>query len=137
MGKIVLKEAYKITLATGNMHKVQEINLIAKQYNIQSVLPEGEFYPIEDGSDNTVAIVYTGGTTGDPKGVELTNNNLNYSAHNFLYSEMDFYPGLKSMNILPPSIGYYFNATYNLLCCGVSVNFISQFKVQEYPKLIK
>ncbi len=51
MGKIVLKEAYKITLATGNMHKVQEINLIAKQYNIQFVLPEGEFDPIEDGSD--------------------------------------------------------------------------------------
>lgn len=92
---------------------------------------------IVGGSDNTVAIVYTGGTTGNPKGVELTNNNLNYSAHNFLHSEMDFYPRLTSMDILPPSIGYYFNATYNLLCCGVRVNFISQFKVQEYPNLIK
>ena len=96
-----------------------------------------EMRTIEGGADNTVAIVYTGGTTGAPKGVELTNNNLNYSAHNFLYSEMDFYPKLKSMDILPPSIGYYFNATYDLLCCGVSVNFISQFKVQEYPNLIK
>lgn len=39
----------KITLATGNKHKVEEINLIAKEYNIEFVLPEGEFDPIEDG----------------------------------------------------------------------------------------
>ena len=41
----------KITLATGNKHKVEEINLIAKNYNIEFVLPNGEFDPIED-SDN-------------------------------------------------------------------------------------
>ena len=40
---------YKITLATGNLHKIEEINLIAKDYNIEFVLPEGEFDPIEDG----------------------------------------------------------------------------------------
>ena len=31
----------KITLATGNSHKVDEINLIAKDYNIEFVLPKG------------------------------------------------------------------------------------------------
>lgn len=41
---------FKITFASGNMHKVEEINLIAKDYNIEFVLPEGEFNPIEDGS---------------------------------------------------------------------------------------
>lgn len=41
----------KITLATGNQHKVDEINLIAKDYDIEFVLPEGEFNPIEDGKD--------------------------------------------------------------------------------------
>ena len=40
----------KITFATGNMHKVEEINLIAKDYNVEFVLPEGEFNPVEDGS---------------------------------------------------------------------------------------
>lgn len=39
----------KITLATGNNHKVDEINLIARNYNIEFVLPEGEFNPVEDG----------------------------------------------------------------------------------------
>ncbi len=39
----------KIILATGNQHKVDEINLIAKDYNIEFVMPEGEFDPLEDG----------------------------------------------------------------------------------------
>ena len=47
----------KITLATGNQHKVEEINIIAKKYDIEFVLPEGEFDPIEDG-DNFLANAY-------------------------------------------------------------------------------
>lgn len=48
---------FKITLATGNKHKVEEINLIAKEYNIEFVLPQGEFNPIEDG-DNFIKNAY-------------------------------------------------------------------------------
>ena len=47
----------KITLATGNSHKVDEINLIAKDYNIEFVLPKGEFNPVED-SDNFLGNAY-------------------------------------------------------------------------------
>ncbi|MBR1617277.1 RdgB/HAM1 family non-canonical purine NTP pyrophosphatase [bacterium] len=39
----------KITLATSNPHKVKEINLIAKDYDIEFILPNGEFDPIENG----------------------------------------------------------------------------------------
>jgi len=41
----------KITLATGNKHKVEEINLIAKEYDIEFILPQGEFNPVEDGKN--------------------------------------------------------------------------------------
>lgn len=41
----------KITLATGNQHKVEEINLIAKDYDIEFILPKGEFNPVENGKD--------------------------------------------------------------------------------------
>ena len=40
-----------ITLATSNKNKVDEINLIAKDYDIEFILPKGEFDPIEDGKD--------------------------------------------------------------------------------------
>lgn len=42
-----------ITLATSNSHKVEEINLIAKSFDIQFVLPQGNFNPVED-SDNFI-----------------------------------------------------------------------------------
>ena len=40
------------------------------------------------------------------------------------------------MSILPPSVAYYYNATYCLLCCGVSVELIPFFTPQEYPLLL-
>ena len=48
---------FQITLATGNSHKVEEINLIAQDYDIEFVLPQGEFNPIED-SDNFLGNAY-------------------------------------------------------------------------------
>lgn len=47
----------QITLATGNKHKVEEINLISKNYNIEFILPKGEFNPIEN-SDNFLGNAY-------------------------------------------------------------------------------
>lgn len=89
------------------------------------------------GGDKVSVIMYTGGTTGGAKGVETTNDAFSASAHIFKTSEMEFDPGKTSMSILPPAISYYFNATYNLMCCGVSVNLIAKFDILEYPELIK
>lgn len=92
---------------------------------------------ITDGKDKVVVIVYTGGTTGSPKGVEITNDNMVTIAHDFRYGGFGFDAGRSSLNILPPGPSYYLNATYDLMCCGVKVNMISNFTIEEYPKLIK
>ena len=100
-------------------------------------------YPIQDanvitdGRDNVAVIVYTGGTTGHPKAVEITNDNMVAMAHDFRYSAFGFDNGKTSLNILPPGPSYYLNATYGLMCCGVKVNMISNFTISDYPKLIK
>ena len=39
----------KIVLATGNPHKLQEINEIIKDSGIEFILPDGDFNPIENG----------------------------------------------------------------------------------------
>lgn len=91
--------------------------------------------PMGIGSDTSV-IVYTGGTTGNAKGVPLSNINLNSSAYGFKLGDLGFDVGKTSMSILPPSVAYYYNATYCLLCCGVSVELIPFFTPQEYPLLL-
>lgn len=57
----------KITLATGNKHKVDEINLIAHDYNIEFILPQGDFNPVEDGDnfiDNAICKAKCAGLNG-------------------------------------------------------------------------
>lgn len=91
---------------------------------------------VSNNPDDTVVIAYTGGSTGNPKGVELTNKNLIAMTLGLKHSNFGFEQGKTSMNILPPAIAYYLNATIGLMVCGVKVILVPDFKIEEYPNLI-
>ena len=118
----------KTTLADNRFVSYDDWN---NQYTIT------EHNVINGGGNNTAIIVYTGGTTGSPKGVELTNKNIIAGANSFKYGNYGFDKGMVSLNILPTGIAYGINATYNVMCCGVRVIDLASFSVEDYPELIE
>lgn len=88
---------------------------------------------LRGGSDRTTLIVYTGGSTGAAKGVELTNKNLVAMAHGEKYSNYGYNYPKKSLNVLYPSIAYYLNATCGLMICGLTVSLQPDFDVPDIP----
>lgn len=61
--------------------------------------------------DNPAVLVYTSGTTGEPKGVILTNDNINAVAFQYRYSGLKFGTGEKILAFMPPffAIGFCLN----------------------------
>ena len=99
-------------------------------------LKETNLNLVEKDESRSTLIVYTGGSTGDAKGVELTNKNLVAMAHGLKNSNYGFTYGKTSMNILPPAIAYYLNATCGLMICGVKTTLIPAFDIKTYPDLV-
>ena len=99
----------------------------------QEYLKPTPVHLLRGGSDRTTLIVYTGGSTGNAKGVELTNKNLVAMAHGEKYSNYGYTYPKKSLNVLYPSIAYYLNATCGLMICGLTVSLLPDFDVPDIP----
>lgn len=88
--------------------------------------------------DATVAITYTGGTTGSPKGVMLTNDSINAVAFNFKHSSIKTKRGERFLGIIP------IFSSYGLVCglhmplsLGLTVVLIPNFQPIKIGKLVK
>ena len=66
--------------------------------NPQSEVRNPKFLP--SSSSDTVLLIYTSGTTGNPKGVELTYNNLNYEIRGAIEA-LELSPDHRILSILP------------------------------------
>ena len=70
--------------------------------------------------DTPAIIVYTSGTTGKPKGVVLSNDNLNAVAHQYRMSGVKFERGETFFNLIPPFFGFGISIGIHLsLCLGL------------------
>lgn len=83
-------------------------------------------------------MVRTGGTTGKPKTVILSNKNLNEMALQHSLGEYNFNKKDKFLNFLPPFIAYGLCcATHMPLVLGLEVILIPKFSAQVFPKLLR
>ena len=83
-------------------------------------------------------MVRTGGTTGKPKTVILSNKNLNEMALQHSLGEYNFNKKDKFLNFLPPFIAYGLCcATHMPLVLGLEVILIPKFSAKIFPKLLR
>lgn len=87
--------------------------------------------------DHTFAIAYTGGTTGFPKGVMLTNDGINSVAYNFKYSGLKQKPGEKFLGIIPVFTSYGMVCGMHMpICLGLELIPVVKFDPAKFGALV-
>ena len=89
------------------------------------------------GADDPAVIFYSGGTSGDPKGILLTNMNFNalaLSCHKMIEQSGE---GESILAILPIFHGFGLGVCiHTTLCCGMRVVLIPNFVPKDFGKLL-
>ena len=88
--------------------------------------------------DAVMAIAYTGGTTGFPKGAMLTNDSMNAVAFNFKHAGLDRKVGDRFLGIIPVFSSYGMVCGMHMpMCMGATLVPIPKFEPQKFGKLVK
>ena len=120
----LMAEGYKLTTPDKNKYAS---NVIRWKQFIKG--GEGQSTAAEPyDPDHACVVVHTGGTTGSPKGVMLTDDCFNGIALQFQAYPKLFHRGQKLMNIMPPFIAYGF-------ACGIHLPLVLGFTVIIIPNL--
>ena len=120
----VMAVGYKLTTPDKNKHAS---NVIRWKQFIKG--GEGQSTASEPyDPDHACVVVHTGGTTGSPKGVMLTDDCFNGIALQFQAYPKLFHRGQKLMNVMPPFIAYGF-------ACGIHLPLVLGFTVIIIPNL--
>lgn len=88
--------------------------------------------------DALVAITYTGGTTGLPKGVMMTNDSMNAVGMNFIHSAVFHEDGDRFLGIIPIFAAYGMVCGMHMpLCMRMTLVPVPRFVPTEIGKLVK
>ena len=149
---VKVEEAYKIEkiISVSAADSLpQPKNFLYRLKNKQPTLQENamtwiEFIALGNGTevqdmpyqkDRCSVIAHTGGTTGTPKGVMLSDDNMNAIVHSYRFVEIPFKRKNRFFNDLPPFIIYGLSlSTHTALCYGLEVIYCPVFDSKGFPK---
>lgn len=95
-------------------------------------------YEVKSKKDITSVILHSGGTTGIPKGIVLTNGNLNALALQVKTVFKDIVPGDKILAIMPIFHGFGLGVSvHSGFVLGAEVVLVPQFSAKTFDNLVK
>ncbi len=98
---------------------------------------QGNVHEERKGSD-LAAILYSGGTTGTPKGVMLSNNNFNTLAMQAAAVIRQIVPGALALSVLPIFHGFGLGVSIHIpLCKGMGCVLIPAFSHKDFANILK
>ena len=128
--KKFLFKAFKAT-------KIPNDNLHIKWNNFIAIGKDSEPVIAAYKKNTPCVIVHTGGTTGVPKGVMLSDDNMNAAAFQAIIAGFDFKREHNWLNIMPPFIAYGVgNGLHLPLVVGMEVILIPSFNPDEFADLL-
>ncbi len=87
--------------------------------------------------DDTAAILYSGGTTGKPKGIMLTNMNFNALAIHSIDGCGTLEPGMKMLSVMPVFHGFGLGVCiHTILVLGGTAVIQPKFSTRDFHKLL-
>src|SRR5699024_5668502 len=90
------------------------------------------------GKDTPAVILHSGGTTGNPKGIVLSNGNFNALSMQAKIVFNEVRPGEKVLAIMPIFHGFGLGVSINApLVLGCEVILIPQFNAKKFDKLLE
>lgn len=95
-------------------------------------------YHIQKGKDDVAALLYSGGTTGTPKGVALTNLTFNAGALQSRYVSDVLLPKNTFLTILPNFHAFGLGiSTHTPLYNGMTIVLLPKFDIKQFKKVIE
>lgn len=87
--------------------------------------------------NNIAMICYTGGTTGEPKGVKLTNDNFNYMSFQYERHDLGTKAGQKFLAIITPTFAFgACNSLHLPLTLGMETILVPKFEPTNFQSLL-
>jgi len=137
-----LKGAFKLKdYIESKKAKDKKVSLNDKTIDWQTFIEGGKDYfgklEAEYIENKPFIIVHTGGTTGPPKGVVLSNENINAVALQSVLTGIDMQREHNWLDIMPPFIAYGLGMGLHLpLTIGMETILIAEFEAKKFDRLL-
>ena len=134
---IFMKIIYRFSTIKTKLKLPLDKNLYIKWKKFLKLKTEDIYYDKTPLKDDPALILQSGGTTGTPKGIVLSNGNVNAST----VAALNAYPDLNKddviLGIMPIFHGFGLEVSINdAFCCGAEVILIPLFKASKFHKLL-